>query len=71
MIDYQVVKNWRFEEARHHYTERDTILYALSVGFGGDPLDDVEKGTGGLHHHHVGALVDVEQYLADGLIRVC
>lgn len=39
MIDYQVVKNWRFEEARHHYTERDTILYALSVGFGGDPLD--------------------------------
>ena len=42
MIDYQVVKNWRFEEARYYYTERDTILYALAVGFGGDPLYDRE-----------------------------
>jgi len=39
MIDYNAVKNWNFGEIKHAYTERDTMLYALGVGFGADPLD--------------------------------
>jgi acyl dehydratase len=38
-IDYHALKAWRFEDIEHSYTERDAILYALSVGFGDDPLD--------------------------------
>jgi acyl dehydratase len=38
MIDYEAVKKWTFDEVRYQYTERDTILYALAVGFGADPL---------------------------------
>lgn len=34
MIDYHVVKNWRFEDVRHEYTERDCMLYALGIGMG-------------------------------------
>jgi acyl dehydratase len=39
MIDYQKTKAWRSGPVRHAYTTRDTILYALGVGFGADPLD--------------------------------
>ncbi len=39
-IDYQRIKNWRFEDIRHRYTERDVMFYALSIGLGQDPLDD-------------------------------
>jgi acyl dehydratase len=39
MLDYQAVRNWDFGEIRHTYTERDTMLYALGVGVGSDPLD--------------------------------
>lgn len=42
MIDYQVVKNWTFDDAEHRYTERDSMLYALAVGFGADPLSGGE-----------------------------
>lgn len=38
-IDYDKLKNWRVPEIQHRYTERDTILYALGVGLGSDPLD--------------------------------
>lgn len=38
MIDYEKAKAWRSGPVRHGYTERDTILYALGVGFGADPL---------------------------------
>ena len=38
MIDYGVVKNWSFNDIRYSYSERDCMLYALAVGFGGDPL---------------------------------
>lgn len=31
-LDYELIKNWPLPEARQHYTERDTILYALGVG---------------------------------------
>ncbi len=36
-IDYERLLNWRIPETRHSYTLRDTIFYALSVGFGADP----------------------------------
>jgi acyl dehydratase len=38
-IDYNKLKRWPFGEVQHTYTERDAALYALSVGFGFDPLD--------------------------------
>jgi acyl dehydratase len=38
-IDYRKLKSWPFGEVEHTYTERDSALYALSVGFGFDPLD--------------------------------
>lgn len=42
MIDYDKTKAWRSGPVRHAYTQRDTILYALGVGFGADPLDPNE-----------------------------
>lgn len=39
MLDYQAVKNWNFGELVHEYTQRDTMLYALGVGLGAEPLD--------------------------------
>jgi len=38
MLDYQAVKNWDFGEIVHSYTTRDTMLYALGIGIGTDPL---------------------------------
>jgi acyl dehydratase len=38
-IDYQKLKNWPFPEVEHHYDAVDTILYALGLGFGADPMD--------------------------------
>jgi len=40
MLDYQAVKNWDFGEIVHPYTQRDTMLYALGIGLGADPLDE-------------------------------
>lgn len=42
MLDYQAVKNWNFGDLRHSYTQRDTMLYALGIGMGHDPLDPGE-----------------------------
>ena len=39
MLDYRVCKDWTFPDIVHHYTERDTMLYALGLGFGCDPMD--------------------------------
>jgi len=39
MIDYEKTRAWRSPDVRHTYTSRDTILYALGVGIGKDPLD--------------------------------
>lgn len=44
MIDYDVVKNWRFEEIVQSYTARDTMLYALGIGMGADPMNTAELG---------------------------
>ena len=39
MIDYQHLKARSFAPVHQHYTQRDTLLYALSLGVGNDPLD--------------------------------
>ncbi|WP_066266687.1 MaoC/PaaZ C-terminal domain-containing protein [Hydrogenophaga palleronii] len=39
MIDRDTLLNWPFEEIVQRYTVRDTQLYALSLGFGDDPMD--------------------------------
>jgi acyl dehydratase len=39
MLNYVVCKNWTFPDIVHRYTERDTMLYALGLGFGQDPMD--------------------------------
>ncbi len=38
-IDYQRLKNWPFPEIEHRYEAKDTILYALGLGLGADPMD--------------------------------
>jgi len=38
-IDYHHLKSRVFAPVHQHYTERDTLLYALSLGLGNDPLD--------------------------------
>jgi acyl dehydratase len=39
VLDYDAVKTWDFGEGRQTYSRRDTILYALGIGLGADPLD--------------------------------
>lgn len=38
-MDFDALNNWKFEDIEHTYTERDTMLYALGLGFGEDPTD--------------------------------
>jgi len=38
-FDYHKIRNWTFPQRQQAYTEKDTMLYALSLGFGSDPLD--------------------------------
>ena len=38
-IDYQRLRNWPFADVEHSYRAKDTILYALGLGFGADPVD--------------------------------
>ena len=42
MIDYQVARNWDFADIVHSYAVRDTMLYALGIGMGADPMDEAE-----------------------------
>jgi acyl dehydratase len=39
-FDYETVMNWPFPEVEHSYTEKDSILYALGLGYGADPMDE-------------------------------
>lgn len=38
-IDVSAVRNWVFPDLRQSYTEKDTILYALALGYGSQPQD--------------------------------
>lgn len=41
-LDADKILNWPFEPVEQTYSERDTILYALGIGLGADPLDEEE-----------------------------
>jgi len=38
-IDYHKLKNWPFKPIEQAYDAKDSILYALGLGFGADPTD--------------------------------
>ena len=40
MLDHEKIRAWRSGDVRHTYTSKDTILYALGLGVGADPLDE-------------------------------
>ena len=39
-LDYDRLLNWSFPDIEHSYTTTDTILYALGIGLGADPVDE-------------------------------
>jgi acyl dehydratase len=39
VLNYDAVKNWPFTPITHTYTHRDSMLYALGLNLGADPLD--------------------------------
>lgn len=41
-LNFETVRDWKFDAPSQHYDERDTMLYALSLGFGTDPLNAQE-----------------------------
>ena len=40
VINYDRLKNWSFDPVEQTYTTKDSILYALGLGFGSSPLDE-------------------------------
>lgn len=41
-MDLQAIKALKFDTIVHAYTAKDTLLYALGLGFGSDPMDATE-----------------------------
>jgi acyl dehydratase len=41
-VDYDRIKNWWLPDLTVQLSDREAILYALSVGYGADPLDERE-----------------------------
>ena len=41
-INPETLLNWSFDDVEHSYNHRDSILYALGVGLGKDPLNEAE-----------------------------
>lgn len=41
-IDYDKIKNWQFPVIEQSYTAKDSMLYALGVGYGHDPMDEAQ-----------------------------
>lgn len=41
-IDYETLKNWSFPEVVQSYGWKDTVLYALGIGLGSDPMSPDE-----------------------------
>jgi acyl dehydratase len=39
MFEYEKILNWQFEPIVQSYTQKDTMLYALGLGFGKNPTD--------------------------------
>lgn len=39
-ISYERLKRWVFEDKLTPYTRKDSLLYALSLGYGADPMDE-------------------------------
>lgn len=63
-IDYKKLKSWPFEAVRQQYDWKDAALYALSIGYGADPLNEDElrfvyEGVGGADADGRGSLVAV------------
>lgn len=42
MFEYEKILNWQFEPVIQSYTKKDSILYALGLGFGQNPTDPNE-----------------------------
>lgn len=38
-LNIDALRRWRFPQIRHSHTEKDTLLYGVSLGFGQDPMD--------------------------------
>lgn len=41
-IDYQNLRNWKFEDRVDRYSARDCMIYALGLGYGSDPANESE-----------------------------
>ena len=39
-IDYDKIMNWPFRPVEQAYAEKDSILYALGLGLGANPVDE-------------------------------
>lgn len=39
-LNYELIRNWRFPDVEQAYSQKDSMLYALSVGYGYDPLNE-------------------------------